>query len=483
MVTIRTRLLIAVLLLTGAGFYVISDWVRNTVRPAYVQAMEESMVDTANLLASWLERESGAGTLNAEGLRAAFESAHKRRFLARIYALVKTRINMRVYVTDHKGIVLFDSDNGREEGQDYSLWIDVHRTLRGAYGARATRSNPDDPMTSMLHVAAPVRLNGEIAGVVTVAKPTESIGHFLRKAEEKITVVGLLATVAVMGLGVAFSFWITRPIERLRRHAMAVRDGRQTAPPRLGRSEIGTLGEAFEEMRAALEGKRYVEDYVQTLTHQMKSPLSAIRGAAELLEEEMPPQKRVQFLNNIRLESTRLQELIDRMLQLSALENRRELRDVVPLNLADLARDVLNEMSGVFATKQVSAQIDKAESVMIRGERFLLAEALSNLLQNAVDFSKPGDTIDVEIFSEGDWAEIAIVDNGPGVPEYALAHVFERFYSLPRPDTARKSSGLGLALVRAVASLHGGCARLENRPEGGARASIRLPLGPGCPSR
>lgn len=478
MVSIRTRLFIAFLLLASGGFYVLSDWVRNIIRPAYVQAMEEAMVDTATLLASWVEQEAGADGISTDKLRAAFDSARRKRFLARIYALTKTHINMRVYVTDHNGIVLFDSDNGRDEGKDYSRWNDVYRTLRGEYGARATRSDPSDTMTSTLHVAAPIEFAGQITGVLTVAKPTESIGHFLRKAEERISVVGILTALAVIGIGVAFSYWVTRPIEKLRRYAMAVRDGKRTAAPRLGRSEIGALGVAFEEMRVALEGKQYVEDYVQTLTHQMKSPLSAIRGAAELLEEEMPPETRQQFLDNIRIESGRLQGLIDRMLQLSALENRKELRDAEPVRLASLIDEVAAEMKPLFATKQVHLAIHATAAVTVHGERFLLVQAVSNLLQNALDFSRAGDTVAVLLETRDAQAEIAVLDDGPGVPEYALAQVFDRFYSLPRPDTGRKSSGLGLTLVNEVAELHGGHARLENRPEGGARASLLLPMAP-----
>lgn len=476
MVSIRTRLFIAFLLLAGGGFYVLSDWVRNIIRPAYVQAMEEAMVDTATLLASWVEQEADVDGVSTDGLRAAFNSARRKRFLARIYALTKTQVNMRVYVTGPDGIVLFDSDNSRDEGKDYSRWNDVYRTLRGEYGARATRSDPADTMTSTLHVAAPIRSKGEIIGVLTVAKPTESIGHFLRKAEERISVVGILTALAVIGIGVAFSYWVTRPIEKLRRYALAVRDGKRVVPPRLGRSEIGALGAAFDEMRVALEGKQYIEDYVQTLTHQMKSPLSAIRGAAELLEEDMPPDIRQQFLDNIRIESGRLQGLIERMLQLSALENRNELRDAEPVLLAELIGELAAEMKPLFAAKQVHLEIHTTAAVTVHGERFLLAQAVTNLLQNALDFSRAGDTVSVTLEVRDGLAEITVRDNGPGVPEYALAHAFDRFYSLPRPDTGRKSSGLGLTLVKEVAELHGGHARLENRHEGGAQANLLLPM-------
>ena len=475
---IRTRLFVALLVLVGAGFYVLIDWILDDLRPRYSATMEESMVDTATLLASWLENQVEAGVIRTDGLRSAFDTAQKRRFSARIYELTKTRVNMRVYVTDRRGMVVFDSDNGLDEGKDYSGWNDVRRTMRGQYGARATRTDPDDPMTSTYCVASPIRAGDEIAGVLTVCKPSRSVAVFLNTAKQQIAVAGGVAAIVVVVLGMAVSLWIVWPVEKLTRYAKAIRDGKRAPPPRLGSSEIGVLGAALEEMRTALEGRQYAEEYVQALTHQMKSPLSAIRGAAELLQEDMPPEQRRQFLDNLRSESARIQDLVDRMLQLSALENRKELRDVEAIDLARLIAEVIESMEPVLSGKRIQVSLANANPVVIKGERFLVRQALSNLLQNAVDFSEEGGAISVVIEEADGQAEIAILDNGPGIPGYALDKLFDRFYSLRHPGTGRKSSGLGLAFVREVAELHGGRATVGNRPEGGVRAALMLPVDP-----
>ena len=115
---------------------------------------------------------------------------------------------------------------------------------------------------------------------------------------------------------------------------------------------------------------------------------------------------------------------------------------------------------------------------VVQGESFLLLMALGNLLQNAIDFSPVGGTITLhlQLIHHNRTAEIAIEDEGPGVPAYALDRVFDRFYSLPHPATGRKSSGLGLCFVREAAQLHGGRATLSNRADRtGARAVLVLP--------
>ncbi len=482
MMRIRTRLFVMLLLVTGLGFYKLVDWIIEDLRPRYLETMEESMNDTALLLASFLETEVAGDSIQTDGLREAFDRALRRSFTARIYQGVKTRLDLMVYVTDRDGIVIFDADRGKAEGQDYSRWNDVRKTLRGEYGARATRRNPDDPASSVLYVAAPVRLNGEIAGVLTVSKPADIITQFWLSARRKLVLGGVLAALAVAGLGMLFSAWITWPIRQLTDYAGAVRDGRRVALPPLGHSEIGELGRAFEQMRDALEGRDYAERYVQTLTHEMKSPLSAIQGAAELLQEpDVPPERRQRFLDNIRRESGRLQDLVERLLQLAVLEKRKTLTDIEPVDLQALVGEVAASLQPALSAKGLTVRQVGTLAVAVRGERFLLRQALANILQNALEFSPADGTIDVDIHLDGDAASRAVVitveDDGPGIPAYALDKVFERFYSLMRPDTGRKSSGIGLTFVHEVATLHGGRVAAANRPQGGARIVLVLPLG------
>jgi two-component system sensor histidine kinase CreC len=290
------------------------------------------------------------GRISADDLKSAFSRAKSRRLRATIYDMVKSSMNVRVYITDVKGTVVFDSDNGADEGKDYSQWIDVRRTLRGVYGARTTHSIPGDQSTSVLYVAAPIRADTAIAGVLTVCKPTRSVTFFINQAQSKIIIAGLIAAIGVFILGASLSIWVTSPIRRLTAYARSVRDGKPAILPRLGilsrlgHSEMGVMGTALEEMRDTLEGKKYIENYVQTLTHEIKSPLAAIRGAAELIDEKMPPDKREHFLGNIRSEAGRIQNIVDRLLDLSALESRKNLQETTAIDLGGLISDLMKSM-------------------------------------------------------------------------------------------------------------------------------------------
>lgn len=476
--SIRARLILCFSFVVLAGFYVLVEWIMDDVRPRYLETTEESLVDTATLLSAVIEEGLKSEKVDAESLRRIFLRVEQTQISAEIYDVVKTGVDLRVYVTDREGIVRFDSDGGRDEGKDYSQWNDVYRTLRGQYGARATRLVPDDPATSILHVASPLENSGELVGVVTVSKPIHSANLFIRGAQRKILVATSIAGIAIVILGGLTSVWLTRPIRALTQYARAVRDGERAALPALGRNDLGVMGSAMEEMQSALENKEYVEQYVQTLTHELKSPVSAIRGAAELLEEDMPEERRRQFVSNLQVEAGRLARIIDRMLPLSALESRKVLRDVEPIDLDGLAREVAASLEPARAAKQLAFEWDFLPVPPVLGERFLLRHAMTNLLQNAVDFTPTGGRITISLVSDDMHAILGVRDNGPGVPEYAQERVFERFYSLPRPDTGQKSSGLGLPFVKEVADLHDGSASFSPGPGGGAEFLLRIPFKP-----
>ena len=148
----------------------------DNLRIRYLEGVEDPLVDQANILAAIVGLEMEEGEFDPERLRRAFNNAYERPLSAAIYKLLKTKVDIRVYIADSSGKVLFDSENKESEGADYSAWRDVDLTLKGRYGARTTRKDPEDPKSSVLYVAAPILADGNIAGVLSVAKPTTNIG-------------------------------------------------------------------------------------------------------------------------------------------------------------------------------------------------------------------------------------------------------------------------------------------------------------------
>lgn len=467
----RSRIFTAILAVYLAVIGFVMYRVLTDLDPRYRESAEESLVETSQLMASLVEQDLRDGAVDPARVAALFDAVKRREFEARIFGVTKRRVELRLLVVDAQAKVVFDSA-GADRGADYSLWRDVGLALRGEYGARTTAAEGAPPGNAVMYVAAPVRWKGTIVGAVSVGKPVQSFGQFVEAARRKTIYVGVLSAVSGMLVAMLVSVWLAR-LGLVSDFARFVWTQRPFSVSRSVAYARTMLHDAFDEMRDALAGRNYVADYVQTLTHELKSPLSAIRGAAELLHDPaMPAEERARFLANIGNETQRIQQVVDRMMELTALEARRSLERVQDVSLREIAQEVVQSAG---SGRDVQVALDGSEDAIVQGDPFLLRLALTNLVENAIDFSPKGGKVRVSLQREGGVAHLRVSDRGPGVPDYAQGKVFEKFYSLARPGTQRRSTGLGLSFVQRIAALHRGRARLANDAAGGAVATLSLP--------
>jgi two-component system sensor histidine kinase CreC len=473
--SLSARIFIVYLLfVTLCGYFVLRT-VMDEIRPGVRQSTEETLVDTANLLAEFLREPLLENQLQSPRIRDILQAYGRRQPNATIWGVNKQHVNHRIYVTDGKGTVLLDSSD-IAVGQDYSRWNDVYLTLQGKYGARSTLETRGDESSSVMYVAAPITHEGNIIGVVSVAKPNRSVQPYIDRTQRRLGLLG--AALILLGLisGAAFSWWLSRELRRLREYALNVSQGQRAVlkPGFISSGELGQLAQALESMRIQLDGKAYIEQYVQTLTHELKSPLAGIRAASELLQTPMSDEQRQKFLANIDSESLRLQQLIERLLNLALVEQQQSLHSPQKVPLKPLIESLLDTRAAPVSRKHIELQLSLDENAEIFGERFLIEQAILNLLDNALDFALDGSLIQLETrATDKNWM-ISVTNQGEAIPDYAKARLTERFFSLPRPSTGRKSTGLGLSFVQEVMNLHHGELRLDNT-EDGVRATLYFP--------
>ncbi|MCW5655340.1 two-component system sensor histidine kinase CreC [Hydrogenophaga sp.] len=457
---IGLRLLLGFFLILGLALFVVLRVFVEEVKPGTRLAMEDSLVDAAYTLARLAAPDMKAGIMPSGDFALALQGLPAEDPQARIWGFRKDRIDYRVTVTDAQGIVRFDT-RPEAVGQDFSRWNDVARALRGEYGARSSPASPYEPEpTTVMHVAAPIRDGDRIIGVLSVSRPNHRLEPYIERSQQRI----LRWSWALLGLslliGLLFSWWIAHSLSRLRGYANAVAKGERASLPVLGRfsgnTEFSELAGALERMRLRLEDKAYVESYVHTLTHELKSPLAAIRGAAELLQEDLTAADRQRFTGNIQRQTERLHQLVDKLLALARVEQMRDLGQRGPVDLSRLTRELLQRLEPRLRLRRLTVRDELGEGMTVSGDAFLIGQALQNLLDNAIDFSPPGGELWLRLERDAGGLAWSVRDQGQGIPDYAQAHIFERFYSLPRVASGERSSGLGLCLVREVSDLHGG---------------------------
>ncbi|MFC7336716.1 two-component system sensor histidine kinase CreC [Haloferula chungangensis] len=469
--------LFVIALIIGSGFYLLVRRQLDELEPRTFQATEESMVDAAHIFAALVEGDILDDQFNPERFRTAFNSTEERSFEAKIYNHLKNSVGMGVYITDIEGKVVFDSDSGKREGDDFSSKRDVVLTLRGEYGARSSRDNEKDPTSSILYVGALIGSLEQPWGVLTAYKPQSDVLPIVRRREFEIWSGTWLIGGGILFLVLAVFIWQYRPISRLTDYARAIEQGKRPIMPKLGAGrEVNTLAHALESMREALEGRQYAEQYVRTLTHEMKSPLAAIQGAAELLCEDMPIEDRRRFLSNIHAESVRAERLLNRLLELSALEGKSRLESTDIFDFRETVSRAVDQAKPMAELAGVQLEFTPTNlPLMVLGDAFILRAAVTNLLENAIDFSPRGETVDITLSYQNEQHTLQIQDRGPGIPDYAQAKIFERFFSLRHLKAGRKGTGLGLTLVKEAVELHQGSINLTSSDSTGTLATLNLP--------
>lgn len=472
--TIKIRILLTFALLSSIAIYYFSNWVSDSSRRHYLESAEELLVDHLIMVKKMIlaNTDSNADLPDISALAAVYSATDEKHPVANIYEVSKDSSDMYAYLTDREGKVIYHSKNPELTGQPYAKWRNVFFALSNSYGARSTRDDKDDPTTSHLHVSHPLFIDRRLIGTVTLVKPVKRISLFLELSRNRVTRIAAGTLVLILLSGFLLMRRIVNPIEDLTKYTEKISRGERPSLPKLPRGELTLLGKTIEETTRNLDGKDYIESYIQGLTHELKSPIAAIKGASELIEAGKLSEEELKLFNNINRESDRMAEMVQKLLLLSRIENQNFSENLEPVDLKKLIEELIDETRERYPERQFD--FHAAESIKMTGDRLLLKTALNNLIANACDFSEKKIEVLLKKMPE---IRIEVKDEGKGIPEYAQDQIFNKFYSLPRPDSGAKSSGLGLAIVQEIVQLHGGTVQILNRDDvqTGVVARIKFP--------
>ena len=306
--------------------------------------------------------------------------------------------------------------------------------------------------------------------------------QFLRSLRFAVVLSALLVALLAFVLGAFFLSGVTRPLRTLTTAARTIASGDLAVNiPTAGNDEIGTLAESFHTMRAALdESRRQRELLFRNIAHELRTPLSLLRGEIEAMIDGLYPVN-AESLRSLHEEIGVLDRLVSDIRSITTMESADFSLEYRPVDLGA----VLGRLKAAFAKEAAEHGIAievrcDAELPLISADPGRLTQVLSNLIANAIHHSHSADTIVLAAHAEGDgsnWLEISVRDNGRGVPEAQLEHIFDRLY---RVDNARSrssgGSGLGLAITRQIVEAHGGTICAASVPDGGLQVTARLPL-------
>lgn len=359
----------------------------------------------------------------------------------------------------------------------HPLDTDPDRMARWAALTESEQGEFVTPAGPVRYLAVPLRAGNETLGVFVVA-------NFLRGGREEIddvVRVGAVVSVSVLLAASVLAWFVAgrllRPVRLLTDTARSI--GESDLSRRIhaeGSDEVAELGRTFNHMLDRLEAAFTTQQaFLDDAGHELRTPITIVRGHLELLDEDTDEHRETLAL--VLDELDRMTRIVDDLLLLAKVEQPDFLQPQ-PLDLSDLTRGWHVRATSLADRDWQLAHVAEAE-VVADGQR--LTQAMMNLAQNAAQHTAPGDVIEIGSVVVDDQARLWVADRGPGVAPEDRERIFERF---ARAGTGRRRSegaGLGLAIVSAIASGHGGRVELANRPEGGSTFTVVLPVVPPTP--
>jgi len=306
----------------------------------------------------------------------------------------------------------------------------------------------------------------------------------------KLLFVELLVTLSVIAAAGGAAWWLIRkglqPLTEMEGAAadIAAGDLSRRIETTDENTEVGRLGNALNVMLEKIEqafaerreSEARLRRFVADASHELRTPLTSIRGYAELFRRgaRSRPDDLEKSMQRIEDESARMGGLVDELLLLARLDQGPKL-DREPIDLARVATDAVNDARVVQPDRPIDISAD--EAVIVEGDDTRLRQVAANLMSNALEHTPSGTPVHVRVSRDGEHAVLEVADEGPGLDEEHAAKVFDRFFRVD-PSRARDNggAGLGLAIVAAIAGVHGGSVSVDTSPGNGARFTVRLPI-------
>ncbi|WP_153126026.1 sensor histidine kinase [Peribacillus tepidiphilus] len=334
---------------------------------------------------------------------------------------------------------------------------------------------------SYISTVSPIRIDGKIKGYVYMFQNTDSIQNMIYKLKHHFIVVGILSIFLTI-ITIAFlSKVITIPLIRMKQATEKLSKGDFSVRLNVkGGDELAELGKAIQTLARDLEYlKKERKEFLASISHELRTPLTYIKGYADIARRlNIGEEERNRYLSIIYEETEQMQKLVKDLFELAQMDQHSFQIHKEPTNLCFFLKKLHNKMYPAFQTKKMSlvCYCDGNITVHIDQKRF--EQVMMNLLDNALKYSDQGSTVSINVKAEKMNIVIIVSDEGTGIPEEDLPHIFERLYRVDKSRSRTSGgTGLGLAIVKEIIEAHGGSIYADSIYGKGTKMIITLPEG------
>ncbi|MDW7740482.1 MAG: ATP-binding protein [Bacillota bacterium] len=462
--SIRFRLTASFLAIILAVMVIISIFLFNTLEHYYLSNMQESLEISGFLASDFL----------VGHLRGQIDSVR----LSTLAENMSRQAQARVIFTDQQGLVVGDSIRIGGMLNQLLTHEDVAVALQGVVSSSVSFS--ERLQQPVMQVAIPVKDENEIVlGVIILSASMENLYQTLDDIRTFLFLATVIAMAVVGGGSVILARRFTGPLEELTTAARKMAEGKLDQHIEFkSKDEIGRLAEQFNLMAKKLNYyTSNLKKFAADVAHEVRTPLTTMSLLTKaLLEHDMNKKQQKEFVSDLDGELERLTALVNDLLELSKLEKNNLEQENITLNL--LLSDMLNENEYRFSHAGLELIYEKpGQDYIVRAAPMQLRQVISNLLDNALNYTPPGGAITISLYREGEEVITGISDTGCGIPEEDLSFIFDRFFRVDRARSREAGgTGLGLAIVNEIVTKHGGRVWVESNLGEGSNFYFALPL-------
>jgi len=376
----------------------------------------------------------------------------------------------RVVVVNRRGVSILDTESA--PGRSFASRPEFAAAL-AAHPSIATGTRHSNTLrTDLIYVAVPITApRGAVVGALRITYPTSALDSRVNRYWLLLAAIGGVVLAAATLVGLRFARTLTRPLSELERTAAAVGAGDLTvrAPADSGPPELQSLATQFNEMVSRLDALLdSQQEFVADASHQLRTPLAALRLRLENLERDVAPDGRADLTAAL-AEVERLGRLVDGLLALARADAAKP--EPVPVELSALVEGRFEHWRPAAAQRGVELHAAVEPGTRVLATAGALEQVLDNLLSNALAVSAAGSSVSVTARELGESVELHVTDEGPGMTAEQRRRAFDRFWRAGKPGAG---TGLGLAIVHRLVTADGGTVELLEGPAGGLDAAIRL---------
>lgn len=428
--------------------------------------LEEHMIDVARILGHEYLEAAGSGPAAVERLQERMEA----------YA---GELDTRLRIVSTNGVVVLDSRQG-EAGADLSDRSEVASAMRGEYGA-INKLTPDNQYM-YYYIALPVKDGNATKAIAYLSRHTSPIIGAINRMVSRHRIAYAISIVVATAIAILLALTLIHPLRRLTKAARGFARGERSFDCRIrGNDEIAQLHQAIDSMVKEIERKnRYNRDFLATAAHELKTPLAAVRGAAEVLQNgaDRDPETRKRFIENIGFETCRLNRIVGELLELTRIDVENVRGNSRIVDYGKCLQSAVERVAGTLPESHADIEFKPPpETVRVKVVPEHIEQVASNLIENAARYTPASGKMEISVARAGrQRVRTTVADTGCGIDPENLGKVFDRFFTTAPPTSSSDhGSGLGLAIVKNIVDNHNGEIHVESRPGEGARFTFTLP--------